>query len=557
MKKIIIVLSSFLSFSLFAADKVLFIDANDNPTEIKVAREAAQAQGKEIVIYPGRGKKVNEEELSKLFDNHSFSSVSFSGHSGALSFYGEHGELNLHEFVSLIKDKPSAKNIQSLYLLGCNTGNKSKIMFWKEALPNLKFIAGFDGVSPLGTNQAGLNYYADVLKNENKILSSANAIEIKNNLESLKNVKSFPTSLLVKCNEQTDYLYQPKTNLGKTFSNFTVKECVELIEKFGKEYVFDINQAISGKVDPKKLPSTTLKKYYEAARQKEHCEEDNKASLDANKILFLRFIQGFDSNFSNYFQKQLGEMIDQLKIVSNDLSKNIDTQIKMREEELAKIENSPDHAKNIIDNNLKSIDKMLQSLGTTPLVKGCIEALSLKNMSDSEIERRCIGETINEKIAIEKVQSVFGFKTVINRINEKSMKTELIKIVQGDIEKLKESLEEKELLANDLRKYTGVLEKMKSNPSSLSREEVFNLTETNVLDRVGINPDVVRKSTKLFEAYALLNPTVFPYSWYDKPYSAVIEDPLDSEIANLNFSNMADYSLDHALFRSSMNISRL
>lgn len=556
MKKIIIVLNLFL-FQVMAADKMLFVDANNNPTEIKVARDAAKAQGKQLVIYPGSGKKVDAEELAKLFDVHSFSSISFSGHSGALMFYGDHGELDLENFASLIKDKPSAKNIQSLYLLGCNSGNKSKIMFWKEALPNLKFIAGFDGVAPVGTNQAGLIYYADILKNEEKILSSSNANEIKKNLENLKNVKSFPTSLLVKCNETADYLYQPKTNLGKTFSNFTVKECAQLLEKYYKEYSKKIKELVSGEVDPKKETSAKLKEYYEAARQKEHCEEDIEDSLEANRILFLRFMQGFDTNFSNYFKKPLTSLIDQLKNYSNHFSSNLESQIKLREAELEKLEKDPERINKIIEMNVASVEKMIKKMGSTPAIKGCIEAFNQKNLSESDMEMRCSGENLSDKMAIEKVKDLMSFKRVLSRSTPSSIQEGLESLMREEVENLKENSKKTETVNAELKKYISTLEKIKSNPSSVSRAEVAELAASNILNNAGVNPILERSSKKIFESYANLDPKVFPYSWYDKPHGEAIEKPLNLEFVDLEISNEVGYPIDYALFNLGLNVNEV
>lgn len=552
MKKILFLISICYSFNLFGGDKVLFIDANRNPTEIKVAREAAKVQGKELIVYPQTGKTIDMEELSALFDKNSFSSLHFSGHSGGLEFYGTNGEVNLDELADLIKDKPSVKNIESLYLLGCNSGNKSKMLFWKETLPQLKFIAGFDGVAPVGTNQAGLSYYADILKNENKILNSANSNEIKRSLENLKNVKSFPTSLLVKCNEQSDFLYQPKTNLGKNFSNFTVKECIELNEKFKREYAQKIDDLISGQKDLKKESAANLKQYYEAARQKEHCSEDPKEALEANTVLFLRFMQGFDNNFSSYYKKELEGMIDYLKTVDLNIQSNIDKQLKIRKEVLNKFINDPEYKKSIIEKNQKNLQARITKLNTNSVVKNCYDAINGGASSDSEAESRCRVNNPKEQMEIDQVMHLSEFAYIVKRatpefIIRNVFESEIKDLEKNSIDELKKSIDQ----------HVKILEKIKSNPKEITREEIKKVQEHASLRALGLNPDVANNYKKIMEAYASLDPTAFPYSWYDKPHGEAIEHPSFNGRVTVDFKKADEYSTDTLIYRSEINLNEL
>lgn len=545
MKKIITTMLLFLSFNIFAKDKVLFIDANKNPTEIKVARDFAKASGKELIVYPSTGKKIDDKELAALFDKHEFSTIHLSGHSGELMFYGENGSVDLESFIEDIKDKPSVQNIQSLYLLGCNSGNKSKINFWKGALPNLKFIAGFDGTAPVGTNPNGLTYYADLLKNEDNILRSANANEIKKKLTQIKKITSFPTSLLIKCNEQDDYLFQPKTILGESFIRFNIKECDELLKKYNSNYHDKIKALVYGDKEPKKESAQNLKEYYEATRQKEHCEEGESEALAANQVLFLRFMSEFDTNFSNYYQTMLSTLVDQLKKISSNIPEHVAKQIELRTALKNKLESDPQFMNEVIATNKKNIDEIIETATKNPAIKRCMDAYEHKaTISDSELENSCQGRNINESIRMKQAVHLIARRNILN---DKERFSRMLKSqVDDEIDSLNDN---KGDLQKKLDHYILILEKIKSNPKEVTRQEIYSIQSYTFLEKVGVNPKLVNDYGRILQSYASLDPTIFPYSWYDKPHGEAIESPLNGLDISNDFSKASEYDTGNIIFR--------
>lgn len=529
MKTLISLFIFIYSSTLFASDKILFIDANNNPGEIKVARETAKLQGKELVVYPSSKKEISVEDIADLIKKNQFSSVTFSGHSGGMLFYGEHGEILLKDLINQIKDHPNAKHIESLYLLGCNSGNKSKMMFWREAFPNIKFIAGFDGTAPLGSNQAGLNYYRDIMSKEDKIVQSANSNLMKKNLESVRGITAFPTSILVECQSNIDFLYQPQTRLGSQFEKFSMgNDCESVVSYFQVKYNDTIKEFINRNKNPRAETPAKLREIYEALRQKEHCEEEVKGQADANQFLFVRFMNEFDKNFFNYFNKSFNDLISSLKKFSENAPVNLDKYIEEKNKFYQKIKNDPAFKKQLLEENKSNIKKMITGMANSPDTKKCSEGLiqSLSHLNNAsyveKMETSCNSSSLTDYSTLKSMKNLYNS---IYKDDETLMK-KIEEVASSDLT-LAQELKKDPSLKSTIDSTIRDLETLMKSPEKFDKKKLSDLGRNLYPIASLVGTEKAQVVADAIYTYRNLDPYIFPYSWYDKPHGQGIEPLID------------------------------
>lgn len=533
MKTLITVFIFIYSSTLLASNKVLFIDANNNPGEIKVARETAKLQGKELIVYPSGKKGITVEDIAELIEKNQFSSVTFSGHSGGMLFYGEFGEILLKKLIDRVKDHPNAKHIESLYLLGCNSGNKSKMMFWREAFPNIKFIAGFDGTAPLGSNQAGLNYYRDIMSKEEQIIQSANSNQMKKNLESVKGITAFPTSVLVECQANIDFLYQPKTRLGSQFEKFSMgNDCESVVSYFDVKYKDSLKEFVNRNKDPRAEPPAKLREIYEALRQKEHCEEEVKGQADANQFLFVRFMNEFDKNFLNYFNKPFNDLINSLKKFSENGPANLDKYIEEKDKFYQKIKNDPAFKKQLVEENKNNVKKLIASMANSPDTKKCSESLmqSLSHFNNASYVEKM--ETSCNSSSLVDYSTLKSMKNLYNSIykDDESLMKRIEDVASADLTFAQE-LKQDPALKTTIDSTIRDLETLMKSPEKFDKKKLSDLGKNIYPIASLVGTEKAQVVSDAIYTYRNLDPYIFPYSWYDKPHGQGIEPLIDPLLA--------------------------
>lgn len=533
MKSLITLFIFIYSSILFASEKMLFVDANNNPGEIKVARETAKLQGKELIVYPSEKKEISVEDIVEIIEKNQFSSITFSGHSGGMLFYGEFGEILLKTLIDKVKNHPNTKHIESIYLLGCNSGNKSKMMFWREAFPNIKFIAGFDGTAPLGSNQAGLNYYRDIMSKEEKIIQSANSNQIKKNLESVKGITAFPTSILVECQENIDFLYQPQTRLGSKFEKFSMgNDCESIVSFFNIKYKDSIREFINRNKNPRTETPAKLREIYEALRQKEHCEEEVKGQADANQFLFIRFMNEFDKNFLNYFNKPFNELIDSLKKFSENVSVNLDKYIEEKNNFYQKIKNDHAFKKQLVEENKDNVKKLIASMANSPDTKKCSESLmqSLSHLNnESYVEKM---ETSCNSSSLADYSTLKSMKNLYNSIykDDESLMKKIEDVANTDLT-LAQELKQNPSLKTTIDSTILDLETLVKSPDKFDKKKLSDLGKNLYPIASLVGTEKAQVVADAIYTYRNLDPYIFPYSWYDKPHGQSIEPLIDPLLA--------------------------
>jgi len=220
-------------FSSVVKADILFIDLNNVEAEIVVARQEAAKRGEKLIILPTDRQKFKNEnreysrismelnhtytkldkceetgkeceslrrtaeslngrlskltkieydvnmlnaELANLSSN--ISTVMISGHDGDGSFNGDFGSIRSDQFLAAFKKFKGRNDIQSLYLLGCNSVTAHTLGgLWKASFPNAKFIAGYEETGYLRENAQGHEFIRGLLSQEKNILASKTAEE--------------------------------------------------------------------------------------------------------------------------------------------------------------------------------------------------------------------------------------------------------------------------------------------------------------------------------------------------------------------------------------------
>lgn len=323
LNKTLSILATCFLGSAFAGE-ILFVDLNYSKQEIQVAQKAAKEKGDTLIIIPEKGKLYDHNEFKRLVHEKSFKSLIISGHSGGDVFQGgeflvndttgtkKENRVKIEDILSALDNSKSDK-LESLYLIGCYTANKSKIAFWKTALPDLKFIAGFDKEAPLSAQPAAQKYLYELMKKEEAIKNSSSSQNLKLLLNGIDVLKIVNTSLYIKCQDE-DYNYVPLSS--KKFTQLDSSQCAELIGDFRKNYLQEVRKYLSGELEPTAASTKAgpLRKAYSLARQAEHCYD-----LDTQKVLpelnpdslfHLLFNKGFNESFSRFYKTDIEQAIE-------------------------------------------------------------------------------------------------------------------------------------------------------------------------------------------------------------------------------------------------------
>lgn len=529
--KIVIPLIFLKSISCFGeTKKILFLDLNRSETEINVAREMAKKRGEELIVYPKNKKKFNQNELDKILEKNKFKSLVLSGHNGGSSFEGENGRLSISELVDSI-EKSKNTNIESLYLLGCNSANKSKIFFWKSALPKLKFIAGYDGTAPLNKVKSGLNFFRDTLDKENSLISNKDKDNLKTALSKIQSIDHLNTSLYVSCGEESraEYSYFGKKKGDDKFSELNAKECGEKIKEYKDKYSEKILKYWSGDLEPT-LENTKdgfVRKAYTFMRQNEHCfnltgVNDLVSAFSGDSLLFLLFNKNFNENFSDYYNEIIKDALKEVELT-------IENPDRMADKILAGYQN-----------RLQSYNKILQNYDF-------YEEQSKKEQKKLESEIKQIFD-FNPGLMtcmMNRTRECSNqFKDMIDLVQSKQLTESLLKTMSKDYIELMatiiSNIQKEDVLSNiqnaqnNLNESKIILTKMLNTPSQITRGEMMSLSHNFHIPGLQ-NKSLSALKTALSGAEQLSDS--FPFSWHERRSDGEVPDP-DKRFIVKNLKNM-------------------
>jgi|GEM_PF-4397911 len=299
MKKFIgLLLFSSFAISAYAEDSKLWVmlDQNNQRSERDKARELAQKSGAEIKIFPN----VGEWEKWLAVSNNSQRSVDTiiaSGHAMGSEFFSEKGAgLSVNRLSEIAKSNPGVAQTEAFYALGCYTSTTSSARLWARTLPNLRYIAGFDGSGP--SHDPSVQFLEEVEKVRPQLGPEKTPEELRVELERsfvYKNKKgqwgtNGAVGVLDRTNERMHFMSKPGGNEELPFGPPDVAGCkkaldeIEAIIKPSKSIDTFITDTYNGgtpaKCDQlKELPpagnqSSDLRRLYAKMQRIEVCDQD-------------------------------------------------------------------------------------------------------------------------------------------------------------------------------------------------------------------------------------------------------------------------------------------
>lgn len=514
-----------LSLAVTAQEKktetILFIELNQNPKEIAVAKKVAKEKGMNLVVLPVVGKPGDPIELEKqvtdFLTSNKINSLVLSGHNGGDSYSGDQGKrsISVGKITSILEQSGSQNDLTSLYLLGCNSANKAKIFFWKSALPNLKFIAGYDGTAPLGHIQSGLSYFEDALRKQKEIVKTSDEAKLKELLSGLKFVGSHPTSVYACTPEDKEFLLMGKRKGTERYGKFDTAECSTKVKDFYSTYKNEIQDYWLATKEPTALSPSNgfLKDAYVFLRQNEHCfkEADGNEGMDIvspDALLFLRFNKDFNWSFATYYRPLFEDFKKDLDLMINDpeaVAKKFAESASAHNAKVKAQKENPAALKRMMTEEMqKNKAKMDELLAKNPGLKQCME--TTPSCPRFKYEKAELSELDEYSYSLQDLETM-------NRLNEERPSD-----VEGYIKQLKSHSDELKALK------IGV-EKMITQPDKLTRKEMLEVGhKLNAFYWIQSgNLAAVRKVMGYNEQ---VDGELTPFSWHEKSADGKVEKPL-------------------------------
>lgn len=271
----------------FAHADILFLDMNNAPQEIAAARRAAAARGERVIVLPdpsqptarreyGFLKEQLEQELQRLKTQRAnISSVVISGHDGTGSFSGDHGSIKAEDLRSAFsKAKPVGDNAKSLLLWGCYTATPGSIEFrWKDTLPGVAAVAGYDGSAPAKERLGSHTYLEDFLKKENSLLQIRDTRQLAAAYNSIRNINVMKAAACI-----NDTYLQPG-KAPRTMQSI-LGECKDVATSVpsAEQYSCYFESRANCETLPANTPDSPLRTYYNHLQATNHCNSQLQAA---------------------------------------------------------------------------------------------------------------------------------------------------------------------------------------------------------------------------------------------------------------------------------------
>ncbi len=296
-----------LSSQLATAD-ILFLDMNNAPLEIAAARRAAAARGESVIVIPGPTQRAAnrngfrkeqlDQELQRLKSQRAnISSVVISGHDGNGSFSGDLGSIGAEDLRSAFaKAKPVGDNARSLLLWGCYTATPGSIEFrWKDSLPGVVAVAGYDGSAPARERLGSHTYLEDFLKKEKSLLQIRDARQLAAAYNSIRNINVMKAAACV-----NDTYLQPG-KAPRTMQSI-LGECKDVATNApaAEQFSCFFESRAGCETLPANTPDSPLRTYYNHLHATSHCDPQLRAAgvrrADPHSVISLILFQNVVAN---------------------------------------------------------------------------------------------------------------------------------------------------------------------------------------------------------------------------------------------------------------------
>ena len=269
-------------------------------------------------------------------------SLIISGHNGSGHLYGMAGDIWKDKIIEDMNEAYSERpelldNLHSVYLWGCYTATQDEASEWREMLPSLRILGGFNGSGPSIGKLASNTVMYDLMMSENELFMMQEGDEILEAISEVENINYvLPGISLVNCREDQFY-YSRSRSGGRTVPQFLetinpIRECNE--GNFLSDYRTNSEEFLRyyrGELEiPENTSSGALRDIYNFIRQNEHCngyiQDSSLIRLDSNQVGLLLFFEGVKGNFYNSFGDRLNNLKDVIEAIPENRQEFIENE---------------------------------------------------------------------------------------------------------------------------------------------------------------------------------------------------------------------------------------
>lgn len=360
------------AFCRAASADIVFFDFNDGPQEIEAVKRAARARGEKVHVFPtvspdvsvrlrhlrGELRQVGqqysraatqaqrqqferrfreiENQRMQLMGGARFdaarakealrslsakgikvSTLVLSGHDGNNNFSGTFGGLHSNDLKEALKEMPElASNIKSLFLAGCYTATPGSLEYnFKDAMPNLRSVAGYPGSAPNNERGAGHQFLERFLKGEERLARAKTPNEVKAVAGSM--IPGDVSTTAAICLPNKKYFKQGQyRDLEQEWKN-----CGPLFDKLAanRETLMCYMNARPGcEMPPAETQSGPLREYYTALQAAQPCRHNPEFAaragelFDGETMIRLMYFKNVRKNFAEHYKNELEQSKDVL-----------------------------------------------------------------------------------------------------------------------------------------------------------------------------------------------------------------------------------------------------
>ena len=260
---------------------------------------------------------IDKAVLSKAFSQFprgtSISSIVLSSHQAG-GFFGTAGRLERQDLIELLKAQPQVyAGLKSLYLWGCYTATLATVKTWREELPTVQVIAGYDDRAPKGYRPASASYLHSLMTQEKKI--GDKAVKARNSHEDMqrfqsavKQLKGFSETNAAFCAADIYVNHKGATILEH------LEDCPEQIYRVAEQGKREFKKYLEAKEPgyqdvPADTSRSALRDYYRHLRQNSHCRKLAKeANATTEQLIRLILFKTVAKNFGMVEQPRLRQL---------------------------------------------------------------------------------------------------------------------------------------------------------------------------------------------------------------------------------------------------------
>lgn len=320
-----------------AQSSIILFDLNRNDSTVSMVKDYQANNDVMLYVYPNSQYSLkNPTDIKSILakhENEKIDTLIFSGHYTPGAFSGRNGEIKQQNFLDTLSQHPNLKNnIQHLILRGCYTTRINEIVktgLWRQSLPNLNYISGYDGRAWSSETLLSQQFITDTLELRSDLLASKSPDEAVSSFKKIRNYDQSPLALWFKTDGNEYYIASESLNRNKPIVDFNkIKLTCNLNLKTRLKYNKLLEQYDIGSEDGFERPPTDtnkgqLRKIYEWLLNNQHCLTlniwDKNPYDDVSKAAGLLFFNRLTNNYMNvYNQNEFQQMLDTYNAITKD-----------------------------------------------------------------------------------------------------------------------------------------------------------------------------------------------------------------------------------------------